>query len=257
MWDATEIMRRFVLAQLIAALGIAGTLATWSLAEQECIEPCECTVVPAQGEWRYSRRGDRCEGRYNQPISSRKQRQLLRLASFTQGNIVSSAGKVLPLTWSKRNEALRLAAAPIVPNLFYRMDTAIAANSQSFNWNLEVVKATHVDLHELGYVLKTSQDLYVPVRSAGSESLAAAYSFVVAPRIVVKSLKAQVLDSAGQPVDAPPVPSVTIARDGAVAFTIPAPHAAGVFTLHLEAKCLEGCDGKDALVVSEHAFQIP
>jgi hypothetical protein len=245
--------------RLFVVLACGATLSESALGDT-CEPPCNCSVVPAQGKWAYRSRADRCEGLYDSPISHKRKEKPLELVSFTFGRVLPEPdSSVLKFAWAGSSEVLTLTASPRVPNVYHRMDATAPASSSGFSWNLDVVKATNRNLADLGFVLRSSRDTYAPVASVGAASVAtqSAYYLVVVPRLMVKDLVARVLDSAGKIVDKPSIPSVICPRDRGVEFAIPAPHAPGSFLLHLEAKCLEGCDGKEPWVISDHSFQIP
>jgi hypothetical protein len=244
----------------IVLIALGATVTAVGRAQKQCSPPCECSVVPAQSKWGYAPRGDRCEGMYDVPISMGRQ-QLLRLASFTLGRVSLDGNRAshLKFAWRSATDELKLVAAPRTHGVYYRMDTTLPSNSHGFSWGLDVLQAAHVSLDDLGFLLKDRRDVYRPVAGTTSSLLAsqADYFFVVAPRILVKNLIAQVRDATGQIVDTPLVPHRSFAGEHGVTFTIPASHAQGLFSLHLEAKCLEGCAGNDAPVVSNYSFQIP
>jgi hypothetical protein len=120
----------------------------------------------------YRQRGDRCEGVYIEEVAGHL---AVVVASFTESfaDFDGQSGKNLTVEWDPFGRApVRLRAASLSYRLHYRMDTVRPANTATFEWPTNVMRALGVSRESVGLVGRTtitigdapSRDLYLPLR---------------------------------------------------------------------------------------------
>ncbi len=157
----------------------------------------------------YRDRADRCEGIYAEQVESVV---FLEVRSLTWGppRIDSSSAEKLTLAWRTPPAAkgeVRLRAFSVQERLFYRMDAAISAASQKFDWKTDVLSGADVGASDLGVVAWLeerpsgfSEEVNLPLRigSAGRDPAATVHVSLV-PSHWLKEVKVSVtrLDGRG------------------------------------------------------------
>ena len=163
-------------------------------------KPSHCdplVAVQGSGPGTYKERGDRCEGEYEQKVSGGTG---LRIASFTDAypDFKFAPGDTLHLGWTAEGSpALRLRAVSLRPQLYYRMDSARPAGSDTWVWPANVIEMNAMTSRELGLTGvarrvfgKEERDVYVPVRVAKNTAAPAdrGYILVVTPAQTLSQL---------------------------------------------------------------------
>ena len=153
--------------------------------------------VQGSGPGTYKERGDRCEGEYEQKVSGGTG---LRVASLTDSypDFKFAPGDKLHLGWTvEGSPALRLRAVSLRQRLYYRMDSARPAGTDTWIWPADVIEQHAMSSRELGLVGvarrvfgKEERDVYVPVRVAKNAAAPAdrGYILVVTPAQTLSQL---------------------------------------------------------------------
>lgn len=139
----------------IGALLPAVVLMSWGVmhvglvAEPECLTP----VTPAAGSRvPYQGRGDRCEGRFGEPVSGAVNFQLIGFHAGTPSDITDSALPVQVLGYRANANAM-LRAVSTRPRLHYAMDTTALSPNGTYSWKTDAMSNAETALKPSEFAL--------------------------------------------------------------------------------------------------------
>ena len=150
----------------------------------------------AHDDRRYRLRGDRCEGRYIEQVSS----STLELVSFTSAFADYSLDSEHPLVveWSSfGSEAMLLRGRSLEPKIYYRMDSVRPAGGTGYRWPLEILASLEIHKRRLGAVGSIQRQVgdrvrsvLVPLRIAQGEQAPAPgpYKLLVRPGVELEEV---------------------------------------------------------------------
>ncbi len=110
-----------------------------------CTAHCLPEVESSGGEWDYQRRGDRCEGQHDQPLTARK----VQVAGFVEtctGAEAADSSATWVLEWSEPpagpddDHRTWVQAVSLASRVFYRMDSCRLPGLPRFEWPQALVR---------------------------------------------------------------------------------------------------------------------
>jgi hypothetical protein len=143
-------------------------------------QACDPQLRPQPGQWGYQKRGDRCEGLYEELVSE----GALRPVSLVSGEAPLPVTDVA-LSWPRPSSTAEVAltATSLKPTMFYRMDALVRGTT--YRWATDVVRALKVGEKELGIMAMTQEvvgkaprRVYLPV-TLGSRTDAAPAQYIL------------------------------------------------------------------------------
>ncbi len=195
--------------RLILVIGLTSVLVAGRLRDVVA-QDVSCELSPVPGPYGYQRRGDRCEGLFQQQVGG----TTLRLVSLTESfeALGDTTRAPLLVAWSvPGNGDVWLRAQGIRKKLYYRMDSRRPGGAGLYHWPSDVLAAQRIKRDHIGILGWTryalggiDQDVYVPLRVTQESATVqcGTYLLVLVPGVKLDEVYVSLgrLGAPGQPV---------------------------------------------------------
>jgi hypothetical protein len=160
-----------------------------------------------KGTTTYKMRGDRCEGIFAQQVSS-PHLEIRSLVGVLQPFDPKKDSAVV-LAWtapSGHNGDVRLRAFSFKPSVYYRMDTRVASDHNTYRWPTDVLDSVGLGQANLGLLAwtevtepgGTKREVYLPLHTGTGSSKSAGYTVTFVPSTRLSEVRVKVSRLAGQ-----------------------------------------------------------
>lgn len=144
--ERSKAVRRLITGSCVALLFCV--LANGPVLSQ--VKKCDAGIAVDESDlWSYGWRGNRCEGRYVEPLGG----GTIRLVGYYAGTSWQGTARLpaLRVEWPSRSTGdVELRAISLRWRTFYRMDAVVSAKAQRFLWSTEVLRALRLRAEEVG-----------------------------------------------------------------------------------------------------------
>ncbi len=131
--------------------------------------PCDPSLRALPGDVGYRERGDRCEGRYAQPVAGTPLYLVSVIEAFDYDT--AAAGPLLVRWTAPAAVPVHLRAQGIRRQLYYRMDADRPAGTDSYEWSTDVLTSQRIAGRDLGALASArtavggaERTVYLPLR---------------------------------------------------------------------------------------------
>lgn len=204
----------------------------------------------------YHLRGDRCEGRYEEPLAA----ETLRAVGLTEGAVEEAlaSGAVLDLAWpaTPHGGATALTATALEPRTYYRMDTCLASGTQTYRWPSGMVSSLGLEVGEVAVAAKTEwpvegrdREVLLPVRvgRGGPAPRASTYTLWLLPGEELREIWVRIDSAADVAADRQQTTTALQASfypaGYRVKVPVPKPETAGLYRVRLTFETTAGDPG--------------